>query len=1114
MAINFTSGLFQGLDDNGDFVPYGLVYFTDPNTGDPIQTYSDSGLTVPNTHPVVLSPSGKAYIIVPDATTADIRFADANDVTIWFLESYDVTDQTAIDNISAALVQTAADVVTANDYVLDAGSWANEDEDVPVKVFTNGVGAARVPTVYSARHWETKAAEAEIDVEEAAASAAAAEQSEWESEASRLTSESYAVEPEDTFVNIWTSDGDGTYTATPTTDYSALHWAAKAEAIAGGTLDALSDVNMAGKADTDLITWDAGTNKYIALTRANLFLGITTAIPTLVFTTPVDENSTDNLITITVEENATPSLPLSDVGTCKTLTNINTTTWTALFDAKDITDTDDDNGTITCDAINTYEGKLRSTPSSDAITITFIPSEADTAESDNLSVDTINDGYAALDAGGRTSTKDRATRTSPLAIQGEMTISNSLTTSVQCTEDITGLTTIYIINTENPTMTAVLGAVSGSVGTQVFTYTTPLLSAATEASSENYWLESASSTLSTVPTELTVSASSTTTALITLETTITGEVYDLYNGTDGGADGYVPTTLGAVTTVGDNDGANNVSTTDATPTMTSNTAPSGIAFAIGSTVPTNAFNAFNGSATDISDIPTSTTATLTVGFILDTPTVINKVRWGSLTTQYAESGTVEISTDTTDGTDGTWTQVGAWSGYTALGAAGWNPYFTFVNGVSAKGIRLNGDSSGAGGVNMYFTEIEFIANATPVSSSAVISGLTVKPAKAFKYDKTDLSLCLEDTEARIVNEVNSYKTIDATTASDGSNVVSTYVLVSGERIVVDGVDELGGVASSVEGPPSATDQVFYDATETVINGGTLSTAFGTFSSDFTICGFFTVTDTDYTNLVFGDSNTYMKIVSDGTDYQFTHYNGATTSTVDNTTPIITGTEFFMCAKVTGNEMFLQINTTTATFTKSIAFANGTNLLFGRDGVNASQNMNGSSREVFVFDRALTPTEIEEFRTESSLLYTLTLPNHTTVTTTPTEVYTKGGKDLTFVSSTTTEYVGTNAVSGLIKTGDTIQLDGATEVVSSLVVESPAGTYTITIPLQASPPASAKVLDRCKKLSVTSKLFDGTKFNYTYGSYVKNARHYASKLESSTSGTKVIAPIISQMNKAG
>ena len=57
----------------------------------------------------------------------------------------------------------------------------------------------------------------------------------WIAEAEKLTADSYATEAEDTFVNIVTSDGDGTFTYTPSTDYSALHWAAKSATSSTGT---------------------------------------------------------------------------------------------------------------------------------------------------------------------------------------------------------------------------------------------------------------------------------------------------------------------------------------------------------------------------------------------------------------------------------------------------------------------------------------------------------------------------------------------------------------------------------------------------------------------------------------------------------------------------------------------------------------------------------------------------------------------------------------------------------------------------------------------------------------------------------------------------------------
>jgi len=64
----------------------------------------------------------------------------------------------------------------------------------------------------------------------------------WEAEAERLTADSYATEVEDIPINIVTSDGDGTFTYTPTDpiEYSALHWAVKAEENAATTAIAVS----------------------------------------------------------------------------------------------------------------------------------------------------------------------------------------------------------------------------------------------------------------------------------------------------------------------------------------------------------------------------------------------------------------------------------------------------------------------------------------------------------------------------------------------------------------------------------------------------------------------------------------------------------------------------------------------------------------------------------------------------------------------------------------------------------------------------------------------------------------------------------------------------------
>ncbi len=135
-------------------------------------------------------------------------------------------------------------------------------------------------------------------------------------------------------------------------------------------------------------------------------------------------------------------------------------------------------------------------------------------------------------------------------------------------------------------------------------------------------------------------------------------------------------------------------------------------------------------------------------------------------------------------------------------------------------------------------------------------------------------------------------------------------------------------------------------------------------------------------------------------------------------------------------------------------------------------------------------------------------------TTPTTAFRKGSKALTVTGTpTTTEIIGTHATSGLLTTGDTVLLDNNKPVVTTSVVESPAGTYTCQFTAQGSAPTTVSVPDRTQKLTVTSKLFDGTKFNYTYGNYVKGGRAMATKLESTTSGTTVLSPITTNLNKA-
>ena len=77
--------------------------------------------------------------------------------------------------------------------------------------------------------------QADTNAQIATTKATEAQLSTWEAEARKRTADSYATEPEDVFVKVYTSNGDGTFTATDTTEYSAFHWKEKAQKIAVGT---------------------------------------------------------------------------------------------------------------------------------------------------------------------------------------------------------------------------------------------------------------------------------------------------------------------------------------------------------------------------------------------------------------------------------------------------------------------------------------------------------------------------------------------------------------------------------------------------------------------------------------------------------------------------------------------------------------------------------------------------------------------------------------------------------------------------------------------------------------------------------------------------------------
>jgi hypothetical protein len=155
-------------------------------------------------------------------------------------------DGLSIEN-DTAIPQAAID---ASDDALNAASYAVEAEDVFVKTYTAGVPSDT--TDYSSFHWATKS-----------------QLRAWESEAEKLTADSYATQVEDTFVDSYSSDGDGTFTATPTTEYSALHWAAKASVFNPALYALLTGATFTGqvKGITPVAAEDLTRKDYVDLTR-------------------------------------------------------------------------------------------------------------------------------------------------------------------------------------------------------------------------------------------------------------------------------------------------------------------------------------------------------------------------------------------------------------------------------------------------------------------------------------------------------------------------------------------------------------------------------------------------------------------------------------------------------------------------------------------------------------------------------------------------------------------------------------------------------------------------------------------------------------------------------
>ena len=79
----FANPFLQYFDDAGDPLVEGKIYFFEPGTNTPKDTFADFELTIPNTNPVILSASGRApNIWYSGAARAIITKSDDTQISV------------------------------------------------------------------------------------------------------------------------------------------------------------------------------------------------------------------------------------------------------------------------------------------------------------------------------------------------------------------------------------------------------------------------------------------------------------------------------------------------------------------------------------------------------------------------------------------------------------------------------------------------------------------------------------------------------------------------------------------------------------------------------------------------------------------------------------------------------------------------------------------------------------------------------------------------------------------------------------------------------------------------------------------------------------------------
>lgn len=152
---------YTAYDNNGDPLSGGLLEVFVAGTATPATTYSDVGLTTPNTNPVVLDAGGRATVFLAPGSYKFIQKTSGG-VTVW---SQDNISSVAPFNVDLDIAGTAGENLSAGDAVYlatgalgtTAGRWYKTDADtttqssdafvvgmVPDAITTGNAGSIRL----------------------------------------------------------------------------------------------------------------------------------------------------------------------------------------------------------------------------------------------------------------------------------------------------------------------------------------------------------------------------------------------------------------------------------------------------------------------------------------------------------------------------------------------------------------------------------------------------------------------------------------------------------------------------------------------------------------------------------------------------------------------------------------------------------------------------------------------------------------------------------------------------------------------------------------------------------------------------------------------------------